>query len=58
MAKGNRITLSNETKNELAELAKPFETPDECINRLLSCNCVKEEMKEENEKSLEEDNDK
>jgi len=48
--KGKRVTLSEETKNGLAEVAQPFETPDECINRMLSCACVKKELKKQNEK--------
>jgi hypothetical protein len=43
--KGDRITISQETKNGLAKFAKPFESEDDCLKRILSCSCVQDEMK-------------
>ena len=43
--KGDRITISQETKNGLAKFAKPFESADDCLKRILSCSCVQDEIK-------------
>ena len=47
MTKGNRITLSDDTKNGLAKLAKPFESVDDCLQRVLTCKCVQKEMEKQ-----------
>ena len=44
MVKGKRVTISPDTKDSLAKMAKPFETIDECLQRLISCECVKNKM--------------
>lgn len=44
--KGDRITISQETKDGLAKFAKPFESVDDCLKRLITCDCVQNEMKQ------------
>ena len=45
MVKGERVTISPETKKSLAKIAKPFEKFDDCIKRVLDCACHKETKK-------------
>jgi len=40
--------------DKLEKVGKPFETPNDCINRVLDGNCVSE-SKTNNEKTEEED---
>ena len=49
MSNGKRITLPKETLNGLAKFAKPFESPEDCINRMIKCDCVQNEMKKQND---------
>ncbi len=44
MVKGERVTISTDTKASLAKMAKPFESVDECLKRLISLECVKNEI--------------
>ncbi len=45
MVKGERITISSDTKKSLAKMAKPFEKFDDCIKRVIDCACHKETKK-------------
>jgi len=47
MVKGERITISPNTKKSLAKMAKPFEKFDDCIKRALDCACHQETKKSE-----------
>lgn len=47
MVKGERITISADTKDNLAKIAKPFEKFDDCIKRVLECSCIEKEIKSE-----------
>jgi len=53
MAKGERITISPDTKKSLGKIAKPFEKFDDCIKRVLDCVCQQEIEKSENTKESE-----
>ena len=44
MTTGKRVTISENTVKGLAKIAKPFESPEDCIQRILSCKCVRNEM--------------
>lgn len=52
-----RVTLSNGTMKRLGKFAKPFESPEDCIKRIVNCDCVQEEMKKPvtNDKKNEDD---
>ena len=55
MVKGERVTISQDTKKSLAKMAKPFEKFDDCIKRVLDCTCHKETKKsEQNDDDVEE----
>ena len=45
MSKGNRVTLSKNTMNGLSKFAKPFESADDCLKRILNCKCIQNEVK-------------
>jgi len=47
MSKGKRVTIPENTLKDLAKMAKPFESPEDCIKRILSCKGVKKEMNEQ-----------
>lgn len=47
MSNGKRITLPKETIKGLAKFAKPFESPEDCINRMIKCDCVQNEMEKQ-----------
>ena len=47
MKKVNRVTLSDDTINQLEKVGKPFESVDDCLKRVLSCDCVQKEMKKD-----------
>ena len=44
MVKGERVTISQDTKNSLSKIAKPFESVDDCLQRLISFECVKNKI--------------
>ena len=46
---GKQARLSPETMDALREVGKPFESVDDCLQRVLGCSCVKKEMKNQNE---------
>lgn len=48
------VRLTQDTMDRLEKVGKPFETPNDCINRVLDGNCVSE-SKTNNEKTEEED---
>lgn len=54
MTQGKRITLPKETMKDLSKFAKPFETPEDCISRMIKCDCIQGEMEKQN-KNLEEE---
>jgi len=45
----NRVTLSKGTVNKLKKMGEPFESVDDCLKRILSCDCIKREMKKQQE---------
>ena len=47
MVKSERINISPETKNGLSQFAKPFESVDDCLKRIIQCDCLKDEMKKQ-----------
>lgn len=44
--KGDRITISPETKDGLAKFAKPFESIDDCLKRLITRDCIQNAIKQ------------
>ena len=54
MAQSKTVRLTEDTMERLKDIGKPFETPNDCINRVLDGNCVSE-LKTNNEKTEEED---
>ena len=40
-----RVTVSDDTIQKMEPLAKPFESVDDCLQRILECSCIKKEMK-------------
>ncbi len=51
MSTGKPVRMSEEVMEKLAKVRNGFETPSDCINRLLSQNPCKSEKKESDEKS-------
>ena len=43
--KSKNVRLDNDVINSLAKTRLGFESPNDCLRRLLSCSCVQEEMK-------------
>ena len=58
MVKGERVTISPDTKASLSKMAKPFETVDECLQRLISCECIKNEIESPEEDVVAETSEK
>lgn len=48
------VRLTQGTMDKLEKVGKPFETPNECINRILDCTCDSE-LKTNNKETEEED---
>ena len=57
MSKGKRVTLPETTMNGLAKFAKPFESPEDCISRMINCGCVQNEMEKQNKEPIEDESD-
>ena len=57
MTNGKQIRLSPDTMKELKKMGKPFESVDDCLQRLISCDCVQGEMKKQLEKDDDEEDD-
>ena len=57
MNQGKRITLPKETVNGLAKFAKPFESPEDCISRMIKCDCIQGEMEKQSKNPKLEDED-
>ena len=51
MSTGKLVRVSDDTMQKLAKKRNGFESPNECINRLLSQNPCKSENKESDEES-------
>ena len=49
MAEGKLVRVSPDTMKKLAKTRNGFESPNDCINRLLSKNPCKSETKEQTE---------
>ena len=49
MTNTNRVTLSKGTINKLKKMGEPFESVDDCLKRILSCDCIQREMKKQQE---------
>ena len=49
MANTNRVTLSKGTVNKLKKMGEPFESVDDCLRRILSCDCIQREIKKQQE---------
>ena len=47
MTNGKQVRLSPDTMKQLQTMGKPFESVDDCLQRLISCDCVKSEMKKQ-----------
>ena len=54
MATKNRVSLSDETLNQLTKIGKPFESVDDCLQRILDKDCVNKETQESTEEVQEE----
>ena len=46
--KSKNVRLDNDVIKSLAKTRQGFESPKDCLRRLLSCSCVQEEMKKSN----------
>jgi len=57
MANGKQVRLSTNTMKQLKEIGEPFESVDDCLQRLVNCSCVKTEMKKLAEKSVQEESE-
>ena len=55
MAEGKLVRISPEVMEKLAKEREGFESPNDCINRVLSQNPCKKEMKEADDESDDED---
>ena len=55
--KGKLVRVSDDTMQKLAKTRNGFESPNECINRLLSNNPCKNETKEQVEEKDQEPNE-
>ena len=44
-----RVTLSTGTIDKLKPISKPFESLEECIERLANCDCIQNEMETQND---------
>lgn len=51
MPAGKIVRMSDSTMGKLAKVRNGFESPNDCINRLLSQNPCKKEMKDSDEES-------
>lgn len=47
MSEGKLVRISQDTMKKLGDQAKPFETPDKCINRLLTNSCLQNPQSED-----------
>jgi len=54
MTNKNRVTLSDNTIKQLKEVGEPFESVDDCLKRILGCDCIKNEMEKQTSKEQEE----
>ena len=48
--KTKNVRLDNDVMKTLAKARQDFESPNDCLKRLLSCACVQEEIKNPQEK--------
>lgn len=55
MQKARNVKLTEDTLNGLEEMGKPFESVNQCIQRLLAKNCVS--VSKTNNKETEEEGD-
>lgn len=58
--KSKNVRLDNDVITTLASVRRGFETPNDCLKRLLSCDCVQKEINKsqsEQEAKQEEDGD-
>lgn len=50
---GKQIRLDKDAMKKLEEVGRPFESVNDCVKRVLSCSCVKEEMNKLNQEQKE-----
>lgn len=51
----NRVSLSEDTLNQLSKVGKPFETVDDCLQRILDAECTKIPSEQQDDVVEEED---
>jgi len=48
--KTKNVRLDNDVMKTLAKARQGFESPNDCLKRLLSCGCVQDELKKQQDK--------